>query len=77
MVDGTYSGEFNVSKYLQLMARYERLMEITRQLNSMLDLHSLLQRIMMLASNSPAPNKPPSCSLTNPLANCALKPLRT
>jgi signal transduction histidine kinase len=46
MAESTFSGEINVSKYLQLMARYERLMEITRQLNSMLDLHSLLLRII-------------------------------
>ncbi len=38
--------EFHVSKYLQLMARYERLMEITRQLNSTLDLSTLLLRII-------------------------------
>lgn len=38
--------EFHVSKYLQLMARYERLMEITRQLNSTLDLNTLLLRII-------------------------------
>jgi len=38
--------DFQVSKYLQLMSRYERLMEITRQLNSVLDLHSLLHRII-------------------------------
>lgn len=45
-MDGNYGSDFHVSKYLQLMARYERLMEITRQLNSMLDLHSLLQHII-------------------------------
>jgi signal transduction histidine kinase len=39
-------GDFQISKYLQLMARYERLMEITRQLNSVLDLHTLLLRII-------------------------------
>ncbi|KAB2905326.1 MAG: GAF domain-containing sensor histidine kinase [Anaerolineae bacterium] len=42
----TSSDEFHVSKYLQLLARYERLMEITRQLNSTLDLHTLLLRII-------------------------------
>lgn len=46
MTDTTYSSEFHVSKYLQLMARYERLMEITRQLNSTLDLSSLLLKII-------------------------------
>jgi len=46
MTDGTSSSDFQVSKYLQLMARYERLMEITRQLNSVLDLGSLLLKII-------------------------------
>ncbi|HLA45938.1 MAG TPA: GAF domain-containing sensor histidine kinase [Aggregatilineales bacterium] len=40
------TGEMQVSKYLQLMARYERLMEITRQLNSVLDLGTLLRHII-------------------------------
>ena len=46
MTDSTSSSDFQVSKYLQLMARYERLMEITRQLNSVLDLGSLLLKII-------------------------------
>lgn len=45
-MDNVNPSEFQVSKYLQLMARYERLMEITRQLNSVLDLHALLLRII-------------------------------
>ena len=36
--------------YLQLMARYERLMEISRQLNSTLDLGTLLNRIVEAAT---------------------------
>ena len=40
------TGDFQVSKYLELMARYERLMEITRQLNSVLDLGTLLLHII-------------------------------
>ena len=46
MTDSTSSSDFQVSKYLQLMARYERLMEITRQLNSVLDLGTLLLHII-------------------------------
>jgi signal transduction histidine kinase len=42
----TSTTEFQISKYLQLMARYERLMEITRQLNSVLDLNTLLLQII-------------------------------
>ncbi len=39
-----------VRNYLQLMARYERLMEISRQLNSTLDLGHLLNRIIRAAT---------------------------
>jgi signal transduction histidine kinase len=39
-----------IQKYLQLMARYERLMEISRQLNSTLDLGTLLNRIIQAAT---------------------------
>ncbi len=39
-----------IQKYLQLMARYERLMEISRQLNSTLDLSTLLNRIIQAAT---------------------------
>ncbi len=43
------SNEVAVRNYLQLMARYERLMEISRQLNSTLDLGTLLNRIIKAA----------------------------
>jgi signal transduction histidine kinase len=43
------SNELAVRNYLQLMARYERLMEISRQLNSTLDLGTLLNRIIKAA----------------------------
>ncbi len=39
-----------IQKYLQLMARYDRLMEISRQLNSTLDLGTLLNRIIRAAT---------------------------
>ena len=42
--------EVAVRNYLQLMARYERLMEISQQLNSILDLGTLLNRIIKAAS---------------------------
>lgn len=42
----SYSNDDPVRKYLQLMARYERLMEISRQLNSTLDVGTLLSRII-------------------------------
>ncbi len=42
--------EVAVRNYLQLMARYERLMEISQQLNSTLDLGTLLNRIIKAAS---------------------------
>jgi signal transduction histidine kinase len=42
----TTTTEIQVGKYLQLMSRYERLMEITRQLNSVLDLNTLLLHII-------------------------------
>src|SRR5258706_14430970 len=42
--------EIAVRNYLQLMARYERLMEISQQLNSILDLGTLLNRIIKAAT---------------------------
>jgi hypothetical protein len=39
----------SLDSYRQLMARYERLMEISRQLNSTLDLGALLNRIVQAA----------------------------
>ncbi len=42
--------EVAIRNYLQLMARYERLMEISRQLNSTLDLSTLLNRIIRAAT---------------------------
>jgi signal transduction histidine kinase len=44
------SNEVAIRNYLQLMARYERLMEISRQLNSILDLGTLLNRIIKAAT---------------------------
>lgn len=41
--------EVTIRNYLQLLARYERLMEISRQLNSTLDLGTLLNRIIKAA----------------------------
>jgi signal transduction histidine kinase len=46
MSDSISSNNEQIAKYFQLMARYERLMEITRQLNSVLDLSALLRRII-------------------------------
>jgi signal transduction histidine kinase len=46
----TFGSDFAIQKYLQLMARYERLMEISRQLNSTLDLSTLLNRIIHAAT---------------------------
>lgn len=40
------SGYISQEAYRRLMTRYERLMEISRQLNSMLDLSALLRRIL-------------------------------
>ncbi|HVO44332.1 MAG TPA: GAF domain-containing sensor histidine kinase [Aggregatilineales bacterium] len=45
-----FSNEVAVRNYLQLMARYERLMEISRQLNSILDLGTLLNKIIKAAT---------------------------
>jgi signal transduction histidine kinase len=45
-----FSNEVAVRNYLQLMARYERLMEISRQLNSTLDLGTLLNKIIKAAT---------------------------
>lgn len=42
--------EVSVARYQQLAARYERLMEISRQLNSTLDLGTLLNRIVHAAT---------------------------
>ncbi len=44
------NNEVAVRNYLQLMSRYERLMEISRQLNSTLDLGTLLNRIIKAAT---------------------------
>lgn len=46
----TLGNDIAIKKYLQLMARYERLMEISRQLNSTLDLSTLLNRIIQAAT---------------------------
>ncbi len=46
----TLGNDVAIQKYLQLMARYERLMEISRQLNSTLDLKMLLNRIIHAAT---------------------------
>lgn len=45
-----FSNESAIRNYLQLMARYERLMEISRQLNSTLDIGTLLYRIISAAT---------------------------
>lgn len=45
-----FGNEVAIRNYLQLMARYERLMEISRQLNSTLDLSTLLDRIIRAAT---------------------------
>ncbi len=45
----SFSDHVTRDDYMQLMARYERLMEITRQLNSTLDLGALLTRIVHAA----------------------------
>ncbi len=45
-----FSDETAIRSYLQLLARYERLMEISRQLNSTLDLGTLLNRIILAAT---------------------------
>jgi signal transduction histidine kinase len=47
---GSFGNEIAIRNYLQLMARYERLMEISRQLNSTLDLGTLLNRIIKAAT---------------------------
>lgn len=44
-----FSDETAIRNYLQLLARYERLMEISRQLNSTLNLSTLLNRIIQAA----------------------------
>src|SRR5512138_99751 len=46
----TAQEEVNAARYQQLAARYERLMEISRQLNSTLDLGALLNRIVHAAT---------------------------
>lgn len=46
----TAPGEASDVRYRQLAARYERLMEISRQLNSTLDLGALLNRIVQAAT---------------------------
>ncbi len=45
--------EVSAARYQQLAARYERLMEISRQLNSTLDLGALLNRIVYAADPAP------------------------
>src|SRR5215472_15743941 len=46
----TFNDESAIRSYLQLLARYERLMEISRQLTSTLDLRTLLNRIIQAAT---------------------------
>lgn len=46
----SYSDENTIRNYLQLMSRYERLMEISRQLNSTLDVMTLLNQIIDAAT---------------------------
>lgn len=43
-------GDENARRYMRLMARYERMMEISRQLNSTLDLGALLNKIIKAAT---------------------------
>jgi signal transduction histidine kinase len=45
-----FSNEAAFTNYLRLMARYERLMEISQQLNSTLDLGTLLNKIIRAAT---------------------------
>lgn len=45
-----FSNEAAFTNYLRLMARYERLMEISQQLNSTLDLGTLLHKIIRAAT---------------------------
>ncbi|MHB8628494.1 MAG: sensor histidine kinase [Aggregatilineales bacterium] len=45
-----FNDESAIRSYLQLLARYERLMEISRQLTSTLDLRTLLNRIIQAAT---------------------------
>ncbi len=45
-----FSNESAIRNYLQLLARYERLLEISRQLNSTLDLATVLNRIVQAAT---------------------------
>jgi signal transduction histidine kinase len=45
-----FSNEAAFTNYLRLMARYERLMEISQQLNSTLDLGTLLNKIIKAAT---------------------------
>ncbi len=47
--DAAPRGNETVHDYLQMMARYERLMEISRQLTSTLDLNALLDQIIQAA----------------------------
>ncbi len=46
----TDNADETVQKYLRLLARYERLMEISRQLNSTLDIQKLLDSIIVAAT---------------------------
>ena len=46
----SFNDETAIRSYLQLLARYERLMEISRQLTSTLDLRSLLNKIIQAAT---------------------------
>lgn len=46
----SHSDDHAIRNYLQLMSRYERLMEISRQLNSTLDVMSLLNQIIDAAT---------------------------
>jgi hypothetical protein len=46
----TQTDDNTLRNYLQLMSRYERLMEISRQLNSTLDVMNLLNKIIDAAT---------------------------
>ena len=49
-MQSSFNDETAIRSYLQLLARYERLMEISRQLTSTLDLRSLLNKIIEAAT---------------------------
>jgi hypothetical protein len=71
------TGETAIRSYLQLLARYERLSEISRQLNSTLDLGHLLNLITQAATELTNTEEASILLIDEGTGELRFRPLRT